>query len=72
MTGKSNYIRRTDLNSPEVAYYDAGMSFAYDSYIFSNGYAWVSYISTSGLRRYVAVGPNDGNVNTTWGHRFFN
>ncbi|WP_086279716.1 MULTISPECIES: hypothetical protein [unclassified Enterococcus] len=25
-----------------------------------------------GNRRYVAVGPDDGHVDTTWGTRFFN
>ncbi|NST93757.1 SH3 domain-containing protein, partial [Enterococcus faecalis] len=47
-------------------------SIGYDSYIFENGYAWISYIAGSGLRRYVAVGPDDGRTDTVWGKGFFN
>ncbi|WP_256924804.1 hypothetical protein [Candidatus Enterococcus mansonii] len=32
----------------------------------------MSYVAGSGKRRYVAVGPDDGQVNTTWGRGFFN
>lgn len=62
----------TDPHSPEVAAYNAGQSVSYDSYTTSNGYVWISYIASSGNRRYIAVGPNDGNVGTTWGTGFFN
>lgn len=37
-----------------VGTYAAGESFNYDSYIDTNGYRWLSYISRSGIRRYVA------------------
>ncbi|WP_429971914.1 peptidoglycan amidohydrolase family protein (plasmid) [Fructilactobacillus sp. Tb1] len=62
----------TDPNSPALATYDAGEQIVYDSYEFSNGYAWISYIATSGKRVYVAVGPDDGSTATTWGTGFFN
>jgi hypothetical protein len=62
----------TEPNSPALAYYDPGMSILYDSYIFANGYAWISYISYSGPRRYVAVGPDDGRTDTVWGTGFLN
>lgn len=41
-------------NGPVVAQYDTGMTFNFDSYIIANGYVWLSYVSTSGVRRYVA------------------
>ncbi|CAK1254494.1 glycoside hydrolase family protein [Fructobacillus tropaeoli] len=62
----------TDPSSPAIATYDVGEKIAYDSYILVNGYAWISYISESGQRHYVAVGPDDGATSTTWGTGFFN
>ncbi|MET3564108.1 GH24 family phage-related lysozyme (muramidase) [Enterococcus rotai] len=62
----------TNPSSPALAYYDAGEAIPYDSYVFVNGYAWISYIAGSGLRRYIAVGPDDGRVDTVWGKGFFN
>lgn len=41
-------------SSPSVAQYVKGESFNYDSYGSANGYGWLSYISSSGVRRYVA------------------
>ncbi|MBO0475181.1 SH3 domain-containing protein [Enterococcus ureasiticus] len=58
--------------SPALDYYNASMAIPYDSYIMANGYAWISYVAGSGNRRYVAVGPDDGRVDTTWGTGFFN
>lgn len=40
--------------APIVAVYSPGQGFNYDSYIDTNGYRWLSYISRSGVRRYVA------------------
>jgi len=37
-----------------VGQYNKGESFIYDSYVVSEGYIWLSYISYSGERRYVA------------------
>lgn len=39
--------------SKMVAYYEAGMPINYDSYVKNDGYVFVSYISKSGVRRYV-------------------
>lgn len=41
--------------SPELAYYDAGMSVNYDKVVSGDGYEWLSYLSYNGNRRYVAV-----------------
>ncbi|WP_430606395.1 hypothetical protein IGJ55_002074 [Enterococcus sp. AZ170] len=61
-----------DAVSPALDYYNAGMAISYDSYIMTNGFAWISYVASSGNRRYVAVGPDDGRIDTTWGRGFFN
>ena len=34
----------------------------YDNYSHNNGYVWFSYISNKRARRYVTVGPDDGNI----------
>ena len=41
--------------SPELAYYDAGMSVNYDKLVSGDGYQWLSYLSYNGNHRYVAV-----------------
>ena len=43
------------VTSPELAYYDAGMSVNYDKIVSGDGYQWLSYLSYNGNRRYVAV-----------------
>ena len=37
-----------------VATYEAGEEFNYTEYCYANGYEWLSYVSHSGARRYVA------------------
>lgn len=49
-----------------VAQYTQGQTFNYDSFIVINGFVWLSYISASGVRRYVAEGPNDGREDTVY------
>lgn len=50
-------VRNTPSVSGEiVATYGYGMSFNYDSVYVGDGYVWVSYISQTGVRRYVACG----------------
>lgn len=61
-----------EVISPAQDYYLPGMAIHYDYYLHSNGYVWISYISQGGARRYIAVGPDDGQTNTTWGTGFFN
>lgn len=43
------------LSSPELASYDVGESVNYDRLVEGDGYKWISYVSYSGQRRYVAV-----------------
>ena len=53
-------------NGAVVATYGYGQTFNYDSYIIANGYVWLSYISHSGHRRYVAEGVFDNNPNNVF------
>ena len=39
--------------SPELAYYDKVMSVRYDKVLTADGHTWLSYVTYSGLRRYV-------------------
>ena len=49
-------VRQAPSTSATImARYDGGQSFTYDSKVVSNGYLWVSYMSYSGARRYVAI-----------------
>lgn len=50
-----------------VATYKKNGSFNYDSYIVINGYVWLSYVSDTNQRRYVAEGPYDGNPKNVYG-----
>ena len=56
--------------SPALAYYETGMEIYYDSYTIFDGYVWISYIASSGNRRYVAIGPDDNNPENVWGSGF--
>lgn len=61
-----NVRNAPDKNSASVAVYSKGQAFNYDGYVTANGYVWLSYVSNSGVRRYVAEGPDDGNNNTVY------
>ena len=60
-SGTYTFKERTSIKaeprvaSPELAYYDAGMSVNYDKIVSGDGYQWLSYLSYNGNRRYVAV-----------------
>ena len=44
------------MASPELAYYDAGMSVNYDRLVTADGHTWLSYMSAmEATRRYVAI-----------------
>jgi len=61
-----NVRNQPDKNSASIAVYSKGQTFNYDGYIVVNGFVWLSYVSYSGARRYVAEGPDDGNNNTVY------
>ena len=52
---RSSIKAEPSVASPELAYYDAGMSVNYDKIVSGDGYEWLSYLSYNGNRRYVAV-----------------
>lgn len=53
---KQSYIKNEPrMNATTVAYYDAGSSVNYDKIVESEGHSWLSYISGSGVRRYIAI-----------------
>ena len=62
-SGSYTFTARTSIKteprvaSPELAYYDAGMSVNYDKVVNNDGYTWLSYLSYSGNRFYVAIAP---------------
>ncbi|MDU4284991.1 MAG: SH3 domain-containing protein [Streptococcus sp.] len=43
------------VSSPELAYYDKGMSVNYDKVLTADGRQWLSYVTASGARRYVDI-----------------
>ncbi|WP_072520438.1 CHAP domain-containing protein [Gemella massiliensis] len=51
---KLNVRSAPSLDSEVVATYENGEEFNYMEYCYANGYEWLSYISHSGERRYVA------------------
>lgn len=54
-TGRASIKSEPRMSSPELAYYDAGNTVNYDKVLSSDGHAWISYISYSGNRRYIAI-----------------
>ena len=57
---KLNVRNAPSLKSPVVAVYIRGEKFNFDSVRNAEGYEWLSYISSSGVRRYVARGKIGG------------
>ncbi|WP_346905995.1 SH3 domain-containing protein, partial [Clostridium sp.] len=43
-----------------LAQYTTGESLVYDSYVVNGGYVWLSYLASSGARRYIAWRVNGG------------
>lgn len=54
IASKLNVRNSPSTKGKVVAQYKKGEKFNYDSYIDTNGYRWLSYISKSKVRRYVA------------------
>lgn len=56
-------------NSDVVAQYNQGELINYDGYIIRDGYVWISYVSNSGERRYVASSEyQNGKFLARYGH----
>ncbi|WP_455459990.1 LD-carboxypeptidase LdcB/DacB [Streptococcus salivarius] len=54
-TGRASIKAEAKVSSPELAYYDKGMSVNYDKVLTADGRQWLSYVTTSGNRRYVDI-----------------
>ena len=54
-TGRSSIKAEAKVSSPELAYYDKGMSVNYDKVLTADGHQWLSYVTASGARRYVDI-----------------
>ncbi|RGM54379.1 LD-carboxypeptidase LdcB/DacB [Streptococcus vestibularis] len=54
-TGRASIKAEAELSSPELAYYDKGMSVNYDKVLTADGHTWLSYMTVSGARRYVDI-----------------
>ena len=51
-----------------VSVYHKGEQVFYDSYVIKEGFVWISYISYSGERHYMAIGTHNGSQRTScWG-----
>ncbi|MVX58337.1 YSIRK-type signal peptide-containing protein [Streptococcus danieliae] len=53
--GRYGIKKEARVASPDVAYYDKGSSVNYDKVVESDGYRWLSYLSYSGNRHYIAL-----------------
>ena len=54
-TGRASIKAEAKVSSPELAYYDKGMTVNYDKVLTADGHQWLSYVTTSGNRRYVDI-----------------
>ena len=54
-TGRASIKAEAKVSSPELAYYDKGMSVNYDKVLTADGHQWLSYMTASGARRYVDI-----------------
>lgn len=64
---KLNIRNVPSLNSEVVGVYENGEEFNYMEFCYAEGYEWLSYISNSGERRYVAsMNLETGDTHGTW------
>ena len=54
-TSRASIKNEPKMDAKELAYYDKGNSVNYDKTLAADGHEWISYISFSGSRRYIAV-----------------
>ncbi|OFI49093.1 hypothetical protein BG261_04260 [Floricoccus tropicus] len=69
-TGVKNEPKKS---SPDLAFYDKGMTVVYDNIVTNDGVKWISYIAGSGARRYVQITTDSsGNNNQNKGMTIVN
>ncbi|WP_171963643.1 SH3 domain-containing protein, partial [Streptococcus salivarius] len=54
-TSRASIKAAAKVSSPELAYYDKGMTVNYDKVLTADGHTWLSYMTVSGTRRYVEI-----------------
>lgn len=54
-TDRRGVKAESKISSPDLAYYDNGYSVTYDKTLIADNYEWISYVSYSGNRRYIAI-----------------
>ena len=63
-----NVRTKPSISGEIVSSYSKGEVVYYDSYVIKEGFVWISYISYSNERRYMAVGSHDGTRRlSSWG-----
>lgn len=63
-----NVRTKPSISGEIVSSYSEGEVVYYDSYVIKEGFVWISYISYSNERRYMAVGTHDGTRRlNSWG-----
>ena len=63
-----NVRTKPSISGEIVSSYSEGEVVYYDSYVIKEGFIWISYISYSNERRYMAVGSHDGTRRlSSWG-----
>lgn len=60
-----NVRAEAGLGAEIVAVYSVGQEINYDGWIDNDGYIWITYIGSSGNRRYVAVGQSENGQRIT-------
>lgn len=69
-TSRKGIKSEPKISSADIAYYDNGSSVNYDKTLVADNYEWISYVSYSGARRYIAINqvatqPTTGGTSTT-------
>ena len=54
-TSRKGIKSEPKISSADIAYYDNGSSVNYDKTLVADNYEWISYVSYSGARRYIAI-----------------
>ena len=63
-----NVRTKPSISGEIVSSYSEGEVVYYDSYVIKEGFVWISYISYSNERRYMAIGSHDGTRRlSSWG-----
>ncbi|MDY4509995.1 MAG: SH3 domain-containing protein [Streptococcus hyovaginalis] len=64
-TSRVSIKNEPKISATEVAYYDKGQSVFYDKVLEADGYKWISYMSGSGVRRYIPISKLTNTTPTT-------